>query len=74
MSLAIYKPERQSLSTVDFLKDISNQVKIRDISEEDFKYHLIKNVIGRKNWLFSNSQRGATLCQHDTVPLPGYYK
>jgi len=45
MSLAIYKPERQSLTTVDFLKDISNQVKIKDISEEDFKHHLIKTIV-----------------------------
>ena len=45
MSLAIYKPERQNLTTVDFLKDISNQVKIRDISEEDFKHHLIKTIV-----------------------------
>jgi hypothetical protein len=45
MKLAIYKPERQSLTTVDFLKDISNQVKIKDISEEDFKHHLIKTIV-----------------------------
>ncbi len=45
MSLAIYKPERQSLTTVEFLKDISNQVKIKDISEEDFKHHLIKTIV-----------------------------
>ena len=45
MSLAIYKPERQSLTTVEFLKDISNQVKIRDISEEDFTHHLIKTIV-----------------------------
>ena len=45
MGLVIYKPERQNLTTVDFLKDISNQVKIRDISEDDFKHHLIKTII-----------------------------
>ena len=45
MKLSIYKPERQSLTTVNFLKDISNQVKIRDISEEDFKHHLIKTIV-----------------------------
>ncbi len=45
MKLAIYKPERQSLTTVEFLKDISNQVKIKDISEEDFKHHLIKTIV-----------------------------
>ena len=45
MKLTIYKPERQSLTTVEFLKDISNQVKIKDISEEDFKHHLIKTIV-----------------------------
>ena len=45
MSLVIYKQERQSLNTVDFLNDISNQVKIRDISEDDFKHHLIKSIV-----------------------------
>ena len=45
MNLSIYKPERQSLTTVEFLKDISNQIKIRDISEEDFKFHLIKTIV-----------------------------
>ncbi len=45
MNLAIYKPERQSLTTVEFLKDISNQVKIKDISEDDFKHHLIKTIV-----------------------------
>ena len=45
MGLIIYKEERQSLTTVEFLKDISNQIKIRDISKDDFKNQLIKSIV-----------------------------
>ena len=45
MGLVVYKEQRQSLSEISFLKDVTNQVKIKDIPKEIYKHELIKSMI-----------------------------
>lgn len=46
MELIIYKKERQNLKEVPFLKDVPNQVKIKDISDMNvFTNQLVKTMI-----------------------------